>query len=202
MKKYWLLIKIIFVLILITIVAYLYYDNASLKKDISTYDSNFKALSLEKDNLQNEAIAYKFSVEQLEYVNDSIIEDLNNVRKQLKIKDEEILQMQSIKTEMSTKDSIFIKDTIFRDNSFKLDTLIGDNWHKLAVSLTHQQLTIKATYKSDLQVFAKSSKEILGTPKKCFIGRWFQKKHKVIRVDVIDKNPYSEIKDKKFIIIE
>lgn len=202
MKKYWLLIKIIFVLILITIVAYLYYDNISLKKDISTYDSNFKALSLEKDNLQNEAIAYKFSIEQLEYVNDSIIEDLNNVRKQLKIKDKEILQMQSIKTEMSTKDSIFIKDTIFRDNNFKLDTLIGDNWHKLAVSLTPQQLTIKATYKSDLKVFAKSSKEILGTPKKCFIGRWFQKKHKVVRVEVYDENPYSEIKEKKFLIIE
>jgi hypothetical protein len=58
------------------------------------------------------------------------------------------------------------------------------------------------TYKSDISVIASTQKEIIGTPKKCFIGRWFQKKQKVIRVDVMDSNPYSEIKSKKFVIVE
>ena len=56
------------------------------------------------------------------------------------------------------------------------------------------------TYKSDINVIAYSRKEIIGTPKKCFIGRWFQKKQNVIRVDVKDNNPYSEIKNLKIII--
>ena len=64
------------------------------------------------------------------------------------------------------------------------------------------KLNIETKYKSDLCVFAKNSREILGTPKKCAVGRWFQKKHNVIRVEVIDRNPYSVIKEQKFVIIE
>lgn len=202
MKKYIVLAVVLLLIVLSLSVAGLYITNHKLRESNSIYDSNFKALCLENKNLENQAIAYKLNIEQLEYINDSIIDDLNNTRRKLQIKDRELLQMQNIKTEISTKDSIFIRDTIFRDSFAKLDTVIRDNWHKLAVSLTPQQLTIKATYKSDLQVFAKSSKEILGTPKKCFIARWFQRKHKVVRVEVIDKNPYSEIKEKKFVIIE
>ena len=202
MKKYIVLAVVLLLIVLSLSVVGLYITNHKLRESNSIYDSNFKALCLENKNLENQAIAYKLNIEQLEYINDSIIDDLNNTRRQLQIKDRELLQMQNIKTEISTKDSIFIRDTIFRDSFVKLDTIIKDNWHKLAVNLTPQQLTIKATYKSDLQVFAKSSKEILGTPKKCFIARWFQRKHKVVRVEVIDKNPYSEIKEKKFIIIE
>lgn len=175
---------------------------SNLNNEIKLYDNNFKALNLERDSLAVTAIAYRFDIEQLEYINDSIIEDLNNTRKQLKIKDKEIKQMQSIKTEISSRDSIFIKDTIFRDSFIKLDTVITDKWHTVAISLQPSKLVIDAKYKSELQVFAKSSKEIIGTPKKCFLGRMFQKKHKIIVVDVIDKNPKSVIKEKKFIIVE
>jgi hypothetical protein len=111
--------------------------------------------------------------------------------------------MQSIKTEIITKDSIFFRDTIFKDNLVKLDTLLGDEWYKVKLELEYpNKIGIEAKYKTNLNVFASSSKEIIGTPKKCFIGRWFQKKHKVIRVDVIDKNPHAIITEKKFIIIE
>ena len=202
MKKYIRIIKLVLVILVISVISILVINNRNLRESVSVYDNNFKALNLEKDSLSKAAIAYRFSVEQLEYINDSIIEDLNNTRKQLQIKDNQILQMQSIKTEISTKDSIFIKDTIFRDSFVKIDTILKDKWHTVAISLQPSKLIIDAKYRSELQVFAKSSKEIMGTPKKCFIGRWFQKKHKVIRVDVMDKNPNAIITEKKFIIIE
>ena len=195
------IIVIVIALLVITVLVLLGY-NKSLLNDISTYDNNFKALALDNQRLEDEAIAYKFSIEQLEYLNDSIINDLNETRRKLKIKDEELLQMQKIKTEIITKDSIYIKDTIFRDNFIKLDTTIKDQWHTIKISLQPSKLTIDAKYRSELQVFAKSSKEIMGTPKKCFVGRLFQKKYKVIRVEVKDKNPDAIITEKKFIIIE
>ena len=202
MKK-WLTILIVSIIcLLVVFVVVLSSYNNKLTNSLAQYDTNFKALSLEKDKLSNEAIMYKFSIEQLEYVNDSIIEDLNNTRRKLAIKDKEILQMQSIKTEISTRDSIFIRDTIFRESFVKLDTVISDAWHTIAISLQPSKLSISAKYTSDLNVFAKSSKEIIGTPKKCVIGRLFQKKHKVVRVEVFDKNPHSVIKEKKFIIVE
>ena len=181
----------------------LYINNNKLKEELSLYSNNLKALYLENQNLENKAIAYKFDIEQLEYLNDSIINDLNNTRKELKIKDKQLLQMQSIKTEVSTKDSIFIKDTIFRDNFVKIDTTLGDEWYKVKLQLEYPStIKVETKYKSDLNVFAYSSKEIIGTPKKCFIGRMFQKKHKLINVEVVDKNPYAIVTNKKFIIIE
>lgn len=201
-KKYIRTIKLIFIIVFVFIISILTINNRKLRNSVSVYDNNFKALNLEKDSIDKAAIAYRFDIEQLEYINDSIIKDLNNTRKELQIKDNEILQMQSIKTEISTKDSIFIKDTIFRDNFIRIDTIVSDNWHTTKISLQPSKLTVETKYRSELQVFAKSSKEIIGTPKKCFIGRWFQKKHKVIRVDVMDKNPNAVITDKKFIIIE
>ena len=202
MKKYLIITTVIFVVLSIIINIVLISNTIKSNEIIRDYDNNFKALNLELDSLNNTSIAYKFDIEQLEYINDSIIKDLNNTRKQLAIKDKEIKQMQYIKTEISSRDSILIKDTIFRESFVKLDTVISDKWHTVAVSLKPNKLTIDAKYTSELNVFAKSSKEILGTPKKCFMGRVFQKKHKVIRVEVYDNNPLSVIKEKKFVIIE
>lgn len=203
MKKYLYISIGIIIIILSLAVAGLSWKVKQLNEDVSVYDNNFKALNLENDRLNKETIAYKFDIQQLEYINDSIIKDLNNTRRELGIKDKQLKQMQSIKTEIITKDSIFFRDTIFKDNLVKLDTLLGDDWYKIKLQLEYpNKIGIQANYKSDLNVFAHSSKEIIGTPKKCFIGRWFQKKHKVIRVDVIDKNPHAIITEKKFIIIE
>ena len=41
-------------------------------------------------------------------------------------------------------------------------------------------------------------KETINPPKKCAIGRWFQKKHKVVEVNVVEKNPYIENKQQRF----
>jgi hypothetical protein len=202
MKKYTVFIKLILIISFVGIFIGILINNSNLKSSIELYDNNFKALNLENDRLAEAAIAYKFNIEQLEYINDSIIQDLNTARRELKIKDRELKQMQYIKTEISTRDSVFIKDTIFRDDFVRLDTVITDKWHTVALSLQPSKLVIDAKYRSELNVFASSSKEIVGTPKKCFIGRWFQKKYNVIRVDVKDNNPYSEIKSKKFVIIE
>lgn len=190
---------IVFVLIIVGISI----QNENLKEEIKVYDNNFKALNLENSGLKEEVIAYKFDVEQLEFINDSIIKDLNNTRKELGIKDKQLKQMQNIKTEIITKDSVFIKDTIFRDNFIKLDTTLTNKWYDIQVELQYpNKIDISTAYRTDLSVFAYSSKEILGTKKKCAIGRWFQKKHKVIRVEIEDNNPYAIIKESKFVIIE
>lgn len=176
---------------------------SNLNEEISIYDNNFKALNLENDRNKNYVIAYKFSAEQLNYINDSIITELNNTRKQLNIKDKELKQLQSIKTEVHIRDSVFIRDTIFKESFIRLDTLLGNEWYKTKLTLEYpNKIGLDMTYKSDISVIASTQKEIIGTPKKCFIGRWFQKKQKVIRVDVMDNNPYSEIKSKKFVIVE
>lgn len=203
MKKY---LNIAILVIAICFAAFLIgtiIQNNKLKEDIKVYDNNFKALNLENSELKDEIIAYKFDVEQLEFINDSILTDLNNTRRELGIKDKQLKQMQNIKTEIITKDSIFIKDTIFRDNFVKLDTTIGNRWYTVKLGLEYpDKIRIHANYRTDMAVFAYTNKEILGIKKKCAIGRWFQKKHKVIRVEIKDRNPHAIIKESKFVIIE
>lgn len=176
---------------------------SNLNEEIGVYDNNFKSLNLELDKYEKYAIAYKFNIDQLNYINDSIITELNNTRKQLNIKDKELKQLQNIKTEVHIKDSVFIRDTIFKKSLVRLDTLLGNEWYKTKLTLEYpNKIGLDMTYKSDISVIASAKKEIIGTPKKCWLGRLFQKKQNVIRVDVKDNNPYSEIKSKKFVIIE
>ena len=202
MKLYIKTVAIVLIVLLLFANMILVINTIKSNNALKDYDNNFKALNLERDSLNKAAVAYKFNIEQLEYINDSIINALNNTRKQLAIKDKELLQMQYIKTEIHTRDSVHIKDTIFRESFVRLDTTIRDKWHTVAISLQPSKLIVDATYTSELNVFAKTSKEILGTPKKCFLGRMFQKKYKIIRVEVVDNNPRSVIKEKKFVIIE
>lgn len=202
MKKYVNIILYSVILLLVGYTIYNIYKVADYRKQLELYDNNLKAVNLENDRLNKDLLAYKFDIEQLEYINDSIIKSLNDTRKQLGIKDAQIKQMQSIKTEVYIKDSVILKDTVFRDN-VKLDTVINNDWYNIKISMNApSSLAIDARYKSDLNVFAYSNKESLGVPKKCFIGRIFQKKYNVIRVEVVDKNPYSIIKESKFVIVE
>lgn len=196
------IIAIVFVA-LCSIISFLGFRINNLQDEISVYDNNFKAINLENGRLQDGIIAYKLDIEQLEYVNDSIIENLNTLRKELQIKDKELKQLQNIKTEVNIKDSIIIKDTIFKPSFIRLDTVLTNKWYKTQVILEYpDKIRLNMMYKSDISVIASTKKEIIGTPKKCWLGRVFQKKHNVIRVDVKDANPYSEIKESKFIIIE
>lgn len=202
MKKYiWTAIAVI-ILGLIVSLSISISNNIKYKEDIEFYDNNFKALNLEADSLKSKAIAYQFEIEQLEYINDSIVNKLNASRKELAIKDKDIKQMQYILSEGNVKDTIVFKDTVFRDNFIKIDTTLGDKWVNVKLeSLNPNTLSYNIKYTSELEVFAYTEKEIIGTPKKCFIGRWFQRKHKITKVDVKDNNPYATIKNKKFIII-
>ena len=65
----------------------LYNRNQDLKEEISASMSNQKAFIAENSSLKEENRVFKFTVEQLNYYNDSILQKMNEVRKELKIKD-------------------------------------------------------------------------------------------------------------------
>ena len=57
----------------------------SLKEDLSISIANEKALFADNDSLNNKGRTLQLTVEQLNYINDSIIVKMNEVRKKLKI---------------------------------------------------------------------------------------------------------------------
>ena len=88
MAKKYIRIGIVILVGLLSISVYtLYTNNQKLKEETSTLISNQKAFIAENSSLKEENGVFKFTVEQLNYYNDSILEKMNKVRKKLKIKD-------------------------------------------------------------------------------------------------------------------
>ena len=180
----------------------LYTKNQSLKEELSISVSNEKAFIAENSSLKDENRVFKFTVEQLNYYNDSILEKMNEVRKELKIKDGNLKQMQYLLSEATKKDTIVFRDTLFREPTLDIDTLVGDKWYQMKLGLKYPStITTDPKFVSEKYIMVDYKKETINPPKKCWLLRLFQKRHKVVEVNVVEKNPYIENKQQRFIEI-
>ena len=201
-KKY-IRIGVIVLTILLAVSTYtLYNRNQDLKEEISVSMSNQKAFIAENSSLKEENRVFKFTVEQLNYYNDSILQKMNEVRKELKIKDKDLKQMQYLLSEATKKDTIVFRDTLFREPTLDIDTLVGDKWYNIELELKYPNLiTIHPTFISEKYIIVNKKKETINPPKKFFLFRWFQRKHWVMEVHIKEKNPYIKEINNKFVEI-
>ena len=164
--------------------------------------SNQKAFIAENSSLKEENRVFKFTVEQLNYYNDSILQKMNDVRKELKIKDGNLKQMQYLLSEATKKDTIVFRDSLFRESTLDIDTLIGDKWYNIRLELKYPNLiTTNPTFISEKYIIVNKKKETINPPKKFFLFRWFQRKHWVMEVNIKEKNPYIKEVNNKFVEI-
>ena len=174
----------------------------SLNIELSISKSNEKAFIEENNELKDRNLAFKFTIDQINYLNDSLITKMNEVRKELKIKDKDLKQMQYLLSTAQKTDTIVFRDTLFRYRNLQIDTSLGDSWYNIKLGLRYPNLiTTTPTFKSEKYIVTSSRKETIKPPKKCAIARWFQKKHKVVEVIIHEKNPYINNKETRFIEI-
>lgn len=201
-SKYVKVIIVIISLLLVSSIYILYNNNQILKDKLSTALSNEKAFIAENSSLKDENRVFKFTVEQLNYYNDSILEKMNEVRKELDIKDKDLKQMQYLLSEAQRKDSIVFRDTLFKEPALNLDTIIGDKWYQMKLGLRYPSTIItEPKFTSEKYIVTSIKKETINPPKKCWLLRLFQKKHKVLEVEVVEKCPYVENKQQRFVEI-
>lgn len=200
--KNWLLIILLILGICSGLVIWKQRDRInSLNNEVAIVTSNIKAYELENSELKNKSIEFQYTVDQLNYSNDSLVQKLNDLRKDLKIKDKAIEELAYIASETSKVDSIYIKDTIFVKDAV-VDTLISDDWSSLHLHLEYPgTITTEMSFNNETAIIASSEKVTIDPPKKFFIARWFQKKHNIVTVDVIESNPYCKTKEQRFIKI-
>ena len=203
MVKKYIRIGIVIVVSLLSISVYtLYTYNQKLKEETATLISNQKAFIAENSSLKNENRVFKFTIEQLNYYNDSILQKMNDVKKELKIKDKDLKQMQYLLSEATKKDTIVFRDTLFKEPTLDIDTLIGDKWYNIRLGLKYPNLiTTNPAFISEKYIIVNKKKETINPPKKFFLFRWFQRKHTILEVNMVEKNPYIENKNNRFIEI-
>lgn len=197
MNKY----LIISIIILVSIISFLGYTNKKLSNQYAIAYENIKAYDAELSGLKDDTKVYKLTIEQLNYFNDSITKKMNEVRKELGIKDSKIKQMQYKLSHIEKSDSLTLPDTIFV-NSFKLDTIMGDEWANNHIIMSYpNKIKITPRFKLESFLFVSAKKETIKPPKKFFLFRWFQKRHTVLNITVKENNPYVETDRQKFIEI-
>lgn len=172
-----------------------------LNKDVAEAATNIKAYELENLALKDNTIEFQYTIEQLNHSKDSLNQKINKLRKDLKIKDKDIQKLQYVLSENQKKDSIIVHDTLFIEK-VKIDTTLSDDWSKLHLQLEFpNKVVTEYSFKNESLVTTYLKKETIKPPHKCIFVRWFQKKHKMIYVEVNEQNPYCEIKEQKFINI-
>lgn len=172
-----------------------------LNSELVVAANNNKAYEAERDSLKGNAIQFQLTVDQLNHSKDSLVNKLNEVRKQLKVKDKEINELQYFASVSQKVDTVFTRDTIFK-TGVALDTLIKDDWSKLAIHAEYPNL-ISADYSfnNSTVVVMHNSRVTVDPPKKCWLARLFQKKQTIVEIDVVEENPYCTTKEQKFIEI-
>lgn len=202
LKRYACLIGVI--LLVVTMIA-LYFTLKSKKEtekrwkeaiaNVKSYDNLF-------NGSKNNDIAFLLTIDQLKYSNDSIFQELNEVRRELKIKDSKLKSLQYISSNFTKSDTIILKDTVFKDERIDIDTLLSDEWYSINVGLRYpSSITVTPKFRSEKAVIVSAKKETVNPPKRLFLFRWFQKKHIVLHVNVIEKNPYIEDQDNRYVEI-
>lgn len=198
--------KLVYILIGVLVLTgaslyWLYNRYQKLSTEYSTSIENIKAYDAELSGLKDDTRVYKLTIEQLSYFNDSITKKMNEVRKELGIKDSKIKQMQYKLSHIEKPDSLTLPDTIFV-NSFKLDTIMGDEWANNHIIMSYpNKIKITPRFKLESFLFVSAKKETIKPPKKFFLFRWFQKRHTVLNITVKENNPYVETDRQKFIEI-
>ena len=174
----------------------------NLNNELAVAVNNNKAYEFENQGLKDKAMEFQFTVDQLNNSKDSLIQKINQIRKDLKIKDKQIIDLQYLASENSKRDSIvFVHDTLFQ-KGVAIDTLIGDKWSKLALHCEYPNLVdVNYSFNNETTVVVHGSRVTVDPPKKCFLSRWFQKKQDIVEVDIVQENPYCTNKESKFIKI-
>lgn len=201
--KYFLICGLILSILSVVNNYFLIKSKTSTDKKWKEAVENAKAYSELFSNSESKNRAFELTIDQLKNSNDSIFQELNEARKELKVKDSKLKSLQYVSSSFSKVDTITLKgDTIFKDSHVNIDTLLSDKWYSVRVGLKYPStVSIEPKFLSIKYIVVSAKKEIVNPPKRFFLFRWFQKKQIRLNVDVVEKNPYVQNQDNRFVEI-
>lgn len=202
MKKYF-YVGIAILIIILSLLLYIEKkDKENIEQKWKDATENVKTYNELFSNSDNKNRAFKLSIEQLECSKDSIFQELCKTKDALKIKDSKLQSLHYMSSTYTKADTITLIDTLFRDPQVKVDTLVSDDWYSMRLGIKYPStIMVQPKFKSERSIVVSMKKETVNPPKKFFLLRWFQKKHYILNVDVIEKNPYVQDMSSRYVEI-
>lgn len=181
-------------------------DNRNIEEKWKRAEANVKSYDKLLGSSKDKNAAYQLTIDQLSYANDSILKELDDTRKKLKVKDKNLKSVQYISSGFSRTDTITLNDTILketiREQPVKIDTIVGDEWFSMRLSMSYPStFIVTPVVKSEKNIIVHTKRETVNPPKKWWLLRLFQKKHTVLNIDVIEKNPYVTNQESRYVEI-
>ena len=178
----------------------------SAEDKLEGYENNWIALSNENNKNAKSSKLYEFKLSQLKYINDSLMNAMDSVRKSLNIKDKNTKGLGYVKSTILIHDTVLVNRIRDGDNSISIDTTINKKWYQIQLDYRGSKcneckdtLIVSPKVTSEKYVVISTQKEYVDTPKKFWIQRIFQKKDEVIDVKVVETNPYIYSNENRFV---
>ena len=203
MSKYIKIGKLVLLVVAVGLVWYFIADYRRMKSDNEMMEKNIKALMEQYDDLEAENYELMFTLEEYNYYSDSLLERLRMTQEELDIKDKELRYVQSLNTTLIKYDTVVLseRDTLFVEG-LCIDTTIGDRYISNRLMLEYpSRVELSTLVRSEKDVLITQERETVQPPKRCWLGRLFQRKHDVIKVHVKEHNPYVDKTEEMFIKI-
>ena len=199
-------IEIIVACILLFILLFCVRQCQSNLAKLEGYETNWIALSNENNKNAKSSKLYEFKLSQLKYINDSLMNAMDSVRKSLNIKDKNTKGLGYVKSTILIHDTVLVNRIRDGDNSISIDTTINKKWYQIQLDYRGSKcneckdtLIVSPKVTSEKYVVISTQKEYVDTPKKFWIQRIFQKKDEVIDVKVVETNPYIYSNEDRFV---
>lgn len=202
MKKYIYGGLAMLILFLLLTVVYTCKDLQKYKELYGRELSNVKAYEAENDSLKSDIRQFQYTMQDLAMSKDTINQKIVEVIREGGIKEKNVERVEYITSVAHKIDTVVFRDTIFKDSTLDVDTVIADDWYKVDLHLQYPSTVVtNPEFKSEKYIIVSTKKEYVKPRSKLFFIRWFQKKRKYVGVDVIEKNPYIDDSISRFIEI-
>ena len=149
---------------------------------------------------------FEFKASQLNYLNDSLVNQMNIIRKRIGVKDKNLKGLGYIKSTVRIHDTVFVNRIRDGDKTLSIDTVINKKWYQIEIDYKggrcnecKDTLIVSPKISSEKYVVISTSKEYVDAPKKWWLQRIFQKKEEVVDVKVVETNPYIYSDHERFI---
>lgn len=195
-KKYFLYLIVIFVGCI-----FVYNHRDAIRERDEALASLKAELADKNKEMTNSKYIHQKSLDEFRNSQDSLVKVLDKTRDSLGIRRKNMQGLQYISSTIYKTDTIVFRDTLFKEY-VSVDTTIQDAWYSTKVRLAFPDtIVLSPSFRSEKHIIIHSKKETIKPPKKWWLLRLFQRKHMVLRVDVVEKSPYIEHDTTRFIQI-
>ena len=160
-------------------------------KEIDRLNNNILYYQEQQDTLKNDNRVLRLTIDEFKDSKDSIITQLNDVRKELKIKDKQLVQAQSQTQQIIVDTAIIVKEDNF-EKVIKPNELTS-----IIIAKTDSILTAKIDIKNTQTLFLSSKKEYKRQYK-----NWFRRLLKFDFKKQKNSNELIKVTDTKLITLE